>query len=301
MYAITGATGKVGSVVVNELLSKGVKVRATGRNTTKLRALADKGAIPLAGDINNNDFVRKAFIGAETVFCILPPVMDTNDYRADGRRLTQNYVNSIIENNVRYIVLLSSVGAHLGNGAGVIDRLADAEKLFTEALKDKNILILRPTYYMENFYYDIEMITRMGITGSIVKGDIKFPIISATDVGRYAALRLIELNFIGNTKEYILGPKDISFNEATSIIGKAIGKSDLKYVQMRPSDVKKAMIKQMGFSKNLAEGFIEMDELINNGKFFEDYKKTFQNRTGITFEEFAKSFAEEYRMHEVTI
>ncbi|MBI3596305.1 MAG: NmrA family NAD(P)-binding protein, partial [Nitrospirae bacterium] len=44
MHAITGATGNIGKLIAEALLSKGKKVRVIGRSADRLRPLVDKGA-----------------------------------------------------------------------------------------------------------------------------------------------------------------------------------------------------------------------------------------------------------------
>jgi len=43
MYVVTGATGNTGSVVAKQLLAKGKKVRAIGRNAERLQSLVAQG------------------------------------------------------------------------------------------------------------------------------------------------------------------------------------------------------------------------------------------------------------------
>jgi len=48
---VTGATGRVGHLVVDELLALGCRVRAVGRTMEKLRPLAERGADARAGGL----------------------------------------------------------------------------------------------------------------------------------------------------------------------------------------------------------------------------------------------------------
>ena len=73
MYAITGATGHTGSVVVEQLLAAGKKVRAIGRSAEKLQALAAKGAEPFIADLTDATSLARAFTGAEGAYLMIPP------------------------------------------------------------------------------------------------------------------------------------------------------------------------------------------------------------------------------------
>ena len=72
-----------------------------------------------------------------------------------------------------------------------------------------------------------------------------------------AAEWLLALDFKGKQTRELLGQRDLSMNEATSIIGKAIEKPDLEYVQL-PDAMMQPIFVQMGMSSNLAELILEM-------------------------------------------
>jgi len=286
MYAITGATGNIGKAVVLELLSKGKKVRAIGRNAERLKELSDKGAETLIGDIYDSAFVQKAFAGCEAVFCLIPPNMQATDFKRDQLKVADNYVNAVKVNKIKYVLLLSSIGAHLRKGAGVVDGLGNLEERFTE-LKDVNVLNLRCGYFMENLIGQLEMIKQTGVVGSSIKANLPIPMVATKDIADYAAKLLLNLNFKGNTIEYILGPRDVSYTEATEIIARSIGKPDLKYVEFSHEDAKNGMIHAGFVSKNVAELIVSMAESINNGKAFA-FIRTSENSSPTSVEDFIK-------------
>jgi uncharacterized protein YbjT (DUF2867 family) len=290
MYVITGASGNTGRIVVQELLSHGKKVKVIGRDAGHLKALTDKGAEPLIGDLTDGSFMKKAFSGAEAVYLLIPPNPKATDFRAYQNTISDNYAEAIKSNGVKYVVLLSSIGAHLRHGAGVIDGLGYLEEKLA-ALKDVNVLNLRPTYFMENLFSQIDLIKQAGIAGSSIRADLRFPMVVSADVGAVAARRLNELKFKGNTVEYLLGPSDHTFAEVTAILGKEIGKPDLKYVQFSYEDAKKAMTGSGYLSENMADLYNQMSESFNRGIAFSDYKRTPENSTPTRIEDFAKIFA----------
>ena len=286
MYAITGATGNIGKAIAFDLLSKGKKVRAIGRNAERLKELADKGAEIVIGDIYDSTFVQKAFAGCKAVFCLIPPNMQSTDFKRDQYKVADNYVNAVKVNKIKYVLLLSSIGAHLRNGAGIVDGLGYLEERFTE-LKDVNVLNLRCGYFMENLIGQLEMIKQTGVVGSSIKANLQIPMVATKDIAEYATKRLFDLNFKGNTIEYILGPRDVTYTEATAIIAKAICKPDLKYVEFTHEDAKNGMIHAGFVSRNVAELIVTMAEAINSGKAFA-FTRTRENSSPTTVEEFVK-------------
>jgi uncharacterized protein YbjT (DUF2867 family) len=290
MYVITGATGNIGKVIAAELLEQGKKVRVVGRNADKLKELTENGAEPFVGDLNDAEFVKKAFSGATAAFCMIPPNLLSNDFRKDQQKVAHNYADAVKENGVKHVLLLSSIGAHLRNGAGIVDGLGDLEEYFLQ-LKEVNVLNLRPSYFMENLYGQIGMIKDSGIMGSAIKGDIPLPLVATIDIADMATKRLLNLNFSGNTIEYVLGPRDLSYYEVAKIVGKAIGKPELKYVQFSYKDAKKGAMETGFISENIADLFNGLSEAMNNGKALNGHKRTWESTTPTSLEEFAKIFA----------
>ena len=297
MYVITGATGNIGKVIASNLLEKGKKVRAIGRNVDKLKELTAKGAESFVGDIYDADFIRNAFKGATAVFCMIPPNYQSKDFRKDQQRVAHNYVNAVKENGIKQVMLLSSIGAHLRNGAGVVDGLGDMEEYFSE-LKDVNVLILRPGYFMENSFGMLNTI-KQGIIGSTLKADIKIPHVATKDIAEVGSKRLLDLNFKGHTIEYVLGPEDLTFSQIATIIGNAVGKPDLMYVQFSFEEAKKNMVSSGFVSENLAQLFNELSEGMNSGKALNAHKRTKENSTPTTMAEFAKVLAQAYHQMEL--
>jgi uncharacterized protein YbjT (DUF2867 family) len=287
---ITGATGKIGKVLSKELLAKGQHVTVTARNAENLKELVDLGAVALSGDVTDRDFVIKAFAGADAVFCLLTPDIFSSDVRKCQDQISDNYFEAVKANNIKNVMILSSVGAHLRNGAGIVDGLGYLEDLFLQ-LKDVNVLNLRPTYFMENTLGLIGIIKQMGIAGGPIAPDVKFPVVASKDIGVVAAQRLNDLNFKGNTIEYVLGPRDYSYAEMTAIAGKAIGMPDLKYVQFPYDDAVKGMAASGFCGDDGARLMVDLAKALNNGTLQGGHQRTPENSTPTTYEQFSEIFA----------
>lgn len=295
-YVITGATGRIGKILSKELLAKGMDVYAIGRSAEKLQELEVLGAKTLKGDINDRAFVTKAFQGADAVFCLLTADLQSLDIRTEQKRIADNFLQAVKENQVKNVVLLSSLGAQLRNGAGIVDGLGYMEEIFLQ-LKDVNVLNLRPAYFMENSFGLISTIEQMGVAGTPLNGKIKIPMVATKDIAAVAAKFLLSLNFKGNTIQYVLGSKDYSYEEVTGIIGREIDKPDLAYIQFSYDDAAKAMVSAGFCSENTARQMIEMNKAINGSYFIEPNIRNTQNTTPTTFEEFAKSFSAMVHQH----
>ena len=293
-YVITGATGKIGKILAGELLAQGQKVKVIARSADKLKELADQGAEAIPGSIYDRNFLIEAFKGADAVFCLVMPDMFAADVLKEQKLIAENYFEAVKAAKVPNVVLLSSVGAHLRKGAGIVDGLGYMEELFLQ-LKGLNVLNLRPTYFMENTLGLIGTIKQMGIAGTPVNADVKFPMVATKDIGAVAAKRLLELNFTGNTTEYVLGQRDISYTEVTAIAGQSIGKPGLQYMQFPYEDAIKGMVASGFCGTDAARLMVDLARAINDGTRLSDYKRTTANSTPTTYEEFSKVFAWVYQ------
>jgi len=272
------------------LLAKGQNVTVIGRNPGKLKELADLGAIAMAGDSYDREFLTTTFKGADAVFCLLMPDMFAADILKEQKQIADNYFSAIKAANVPNVVLLSSVGAHLRKGAGIVDGLGYMEELFL-GLKDVNVLNLRPTYFMENTLGLIGIIKQMGIAGTAVSADQKFPMVATKDIGAVAAKRLLNLSFEGNTVEYVLGPRDMSYSEVTAIAGQAIGMPELQYMQFPAEEAVKGMVASGFCGEDAARLMVDLAKALNDGSMLNGHQRTEANSTPTTYEEFSQVFA----------
>jgi uncharacterized protein YbjT (DUF2867 family) len=289
MIVITGATGKTGNAVAEALIAKGIKVRVIGRDAAKLKGLAAKGAEAAPGDLGDTAFLGRVFAGAEAVYALIPPNFGAPDFRAYQKRIGENIVAALAGSGVKHVVHLSSQGAHLPAGTGPIVGLHDQEERLNR-LEGVNVLHLRPTYFMENLLMNMDLIKKMNIMGSAVRGDVKFAMIATKDIAAYAAERLAKRDFSGKTVVDLLGQRDLSLSEAAAVIGKKLGKPDLNYVAFPYEDAEKGM-EAMGLTPDMSKLYIEMSKALNEGLFAVNIPRTKENTTLTSIEEFADTFA----------
>lgn len=291
MYAIVGATGKIGSKVSMTLLRMGENVRMIGRDETRLKPFVSQGAMPFVGDASDTEFLIRAFSGAVAVFVMIPPHYGASDFGAFQDSIGQSIATALQEANVHYVVNLSSVGAELAEGTGPITGLHRQEERLNR-VPGLNVLHIRAAYFMENLLMNIPLIRSSGIMGSAMQGELRIPMISTTDIAEEIADRLLSRDFSGTSAQYLLGQRDVSLDEAAAIIGRSIGRPDLKYVQFPYAEAEKGMV-GAGISPDVARSYIEMSRAFNEGKI-KAPARAIENTTGTTIEEFAKVFASLY-------
>jgi uncharacterized protein YbjT (DUF2867 family) len=109
--------------------------------------------------------------------------------------------------------------------------------------------------------------------------------VATKDVAQVAASHLANLDFTGKSIHAVMGPKNYTYREFTSIIGKAIGMPDLPYVQFQVEQAKQAFLSN-GFSADFVDNLIGMATAIKTG-FMNYQKRDDSTTTPTTAEEFA--------------
>jgi len=288
-YVILGASGNTGSIIADFLLSKGKKVRVVGRDAGRLQRFVRQGAEAFTGDMSDAAALTKAFSGARAAYLLLPPITS----REDQERESDAIAKAVTESALSYAVYLSSYGAHVPEGTGPVTGLHSSEQKLN-AISGLNVLHLRAAYFMENNLAAISMIQEMGIFGHALLPDLKLPMAATRDVGKYAAQRLLDLDFSGKQTRELLGERDLSMAEATAIMARGIGKPDLRYVQL-PYDQVQQGLEQMGMTPKKAAVYIEMFKAINAGVLAAQEPRSRENSTPTSFEKFVQDvFAPAY-------
>jgi uncharacterized protein YbjT (DUF2867 family) len=292
-YVITGAAGNVSKHLTIELLNAGHAVDVIGRSEEHLHELTSKGATARIGSVDDVPFLTRAFSGADAVYTMIPPQYSAGDldlFRGIGR----NYAQALSAANVKYVVNLSSVGAHLVSGGGPVSGLYRIEEELNK-LKDTNVLHLRPGFFYVNFLANIGMIRHMNILGGNY-GDSNTKMILAhpEDIAEVAAEALLDLSFRGHTILYIVSDERTTGDIAREL-GKAIGKPDLPWVGFTDEQAYQGL-KDAGLPEGMAAKYAEMGKAMRTGIMWEDYYRETPKKHGkIKLEEFAKSFAQVYQ------
>jgi len=284
MYVVTGATGHTGSVVAKTLLKQGTKVRVIGRSAERLTSLAAEGAEPFAADLTDPAAVTKALVGAKGAYIMMPPDLASPDFRGFQNRVADAIAAAVKAAGLTHVVTLSSVGADKTEGTGPVMGLHYLEQQLN-AIDGLNALHLRAGYFMENTLGQIGVIQKMGMAVGPLRPDLKLPMIATQDIGEAAANALLIQDFRQKQARELLGQRDISMSEVAQIIGKAIGRPDLPYVQAPNEQVRPALI-QLGMSPNMADLILEMSAALNSGHMRALEPRSAQNTTPTSYETF---------------
>ncbi|MCA9787220.1 MAG: NmrA family NAD(P)-binding protein [Calditrichaeota bacterium] len=291
MYVIMGASGHIGSRLAATLLEKGQAVRVVGRSRDRLQNLVSLGAEAAIGDQLDRDFLRTAFAGAKGVFVLIPPNFAVADFRAWQRQAADTLVEALKGSAVKRVVSLSSAGADRPSGTGPIVGLYHMEQGLN-SLPGIELTHLRAGYFMENTFNSIGLIKQAGIMASIGSPDEIQTLIATRDIADAAAEELLAERSVDGRVRYLLGARDYTQSEVATILGKAIGKPELTYVQVDEATVRGGM-EGAGLTADMAGLYLEMLGAISKGELNLPARDA-RNTTPTTLEDFAPVFAAAY-------
>jgi len=293
-YVITGAAGHISRPLALQLLQAGHSVTVIGRDAAKLKPLTDAGATAAIGSVEDVDFLTNAFAGADAVYTMVPPRFDiTNGWKQWIASIGKNYAAAIRANNIRYVVNLSSVGAHLPDGCGPVSGLYHVEQTLN-ALDGVNVKHLRPVYFFSNLLANVGMVKHMNIIGANYGGPgFVFAMVDTNDIAAVAFEALQSLSFTGKSHQYIASDER-PVTDIAAVLGKAIGNPSLPWITFTDEQSYAGML-QAGLTEEMATNYTEMGHAINNGSMMADYFAQ-ANRTlsPAKLEDFAVTFAYAY-------
>ena len=294
MYVILGASGNTGHIVAQNLLARQQKVRVVGRNAAHLQPHAAKGAEIFIGDVTDASALTKAFQQADSAYVMIPPNPVSTDPLGYQERVSDAIAAAVKNTGIKNVVALSSIGADKNKGTGPVVGLHNLEQKLNQ-IDSANVLHLRAGGFMENTLPQVGAIRTAGAVIGPNRPDLKLPMIATRDIAAAAADALLSLAFRGKQTHELLGERDLAYTEVASIIGKAIGKPDLKYVNPPDEQVRAVMV-QMGMSEQFVGLLLEMTAAMNSGYMRALEPRTSRNTTPTSYETFvAESFVPAYQ------
>lgn len=292
-YVITGSLGHISKPVVQKLKASGHSVTVITSNAGKTKEIEALGATAAVGSVEDRNFLTKAFAGAQAAYLMIPPNWALTGRWIDYQKgVINNYIEALKANGIKSVVFLSSIGAHMGKGAGPVDGLSVAEWHLSQ-LKDVNLKIVRPSYFYNNLMGMIPMIKNMNIMGSNFGGSKeKLVLTSTSDIADVVANELLNLKFKGHSIRYIASDERHP-NEIAAILSKAVGKPGTPWIEFKDQDALNGML-QSGLKNEIASNYVTMGRALREGKMQADYWKNKPGLGKVKLEDFVKEFAAAY-------
>ncbi len=221
LVLITGATGRQGGAVIDQMLLRGWRLRALTRSPTNAvaQSLAARGVEVVQGDLEDPSSLDKAVSGAYGVYSV-------QDFWAVGAKREVQQGKNIAavakQAGVEHFVF-SSVG-----GAERNSRITHWESKWEIENYIRHLglpaTMIRPAAFMENYYVDqVEIGILKGKLMDPIRGDKPYQTIAAADIGGFVALAFARpQEFIGTELE--IAGSELTNVQAAEVFSRVLGK-----------------------------------------------------------------------------
>jgi uncharacterized protein YbjT (DUF2867 family) len=263
MFAITGISGQVGGVVADTLLKAGQRVRAVVRDANKGTRWAARGCEVAVADMGDADALRRAFVGTEGVFVLLPPNFDPSPGFPESRGIIATVRAALEQAAPDKIVCLSTIGAQATQQNLLTQLQILEQEIGTLPLP---VAFLRAAWFMENAAWDVAPARTTGVVPSFLQPlDKPVPMVATADVGRVAA-ELLQERWEGRRIVELEGPRRVTPNDLAGSFSRLLN----RVVQMHavPRNTWETVFRSQGMKNpvprmrmldGLNEGFIEFE------------------------------------------
>ncbi|MFQ5511428.1 MAG: NmrA family NAD(P)-binding protein [Candidatus Krumholzibacteriia bacterium] len=260
--AVNTPNGNIGRPLTTHLLDAGAELILLTRSPQKVAPFAERGAVVREGNLEDEGFVIEATRGADVLFWLTVGDYSVDDLRSYQNLMGRNAAAAVIANKIPRVVDLSSIGAQHKSGTGPIAGLHDVEKLLEKT--GAHVTHLRPGFFMENFFAQAAPIASEGAVFLPLPGNTSLAMIATADIARHAAERLLDASWTGRSVIELVGPEEVTFENAARTIGRAIGR-EVRHVEVSEDQSREA-IEAMGMSTGVANLMNEMHGAFAAGK-----------------------------------
>ena len=249
-YLITGATGDIGSKVVELLIHRGERPRVFVRDADKARKRFGDSVEVRVGDLDDATALRAALEGIESLFLVNsgPAIPQRDELAAAAAKAAR----------VKHLVKLSSMDVNQKLAIGAWHEQGEA------AIRATGIpfTFVQPTGFMSNLLAWTSSIRGEGVVRSATdEGRRAF--IHSADIAEVATKALTTRDYYGQSLA-ITGPEALSFSEVTARIGAAIGKQ-LKFQPISDDEARRRYSAVSG-SDEETEAHISLWRAIREGR-----------------------------------
>lgn len=294
---LTGSLGNIGKLLAPALVQGGHAVTIISSNPDRQTEIEAMGARAAIGTMQDVGFLTKTFSGADVVYLMetmeaVGNVVDKSvDFIAEITQIGRNYKQAVERSGVQKVIHLSSIGADMEQGNGILRFHHNVEQLLRELPANVTIKFIRPVGFFENMLSFVHTIKSQGAIISNYGGDQKEPWVSPADIAT-AIAEEVNAPFAGRTVRYVASD-EVSPNEIARALGEAIGMPNLEWKVISDEQLLSSWL-QAGFNEQVAKGFIELQASQGDGGLYQDYFRHRPQLGKVKLADFAKDFAAAY-------
>jgi len=296
---VTGSLGNISRPLATELIQKGHEVTIVSSKPERQKEIEALGGTAAIGTMTDADFLARTFKDADAVYIMETlgqnAFFDHNVNVIDAiTEIGNAYKQAIEQSGVKRVVHLSSIGAHMSEGNGLLKFHYEVEQILNSLPADVSLTTLRPVGFYYNMLAFIPTIKTQGTIIANYGGDDKEPWVSPLDIAAVAAEELVK-PFTGRNVRYIASD-EASPNEVAQILGNAIGKPDLKWTVIPDEQLLNGLL-AAGMNHDTAKGYVAMNASRRGGVLYEDYYRNRPVLGNVKLTDYAKEFAKAFHQN----
>jgi uncharacterized protein YbjT (DUF2867 family) len=286
---VTGASGNIGSEVVNLLLAvaPAVSIKAAVHSRQNVKKVKDGDRVKVIPiDYNESDTLRQALKDVDKLFLLTPDV-------PNAAHLASNAVTEAKKAGIRHIVKQSVMGADLEADVGTMRLHRQIEEIIEQS--GIPFTFLRPNEFMQNFINFHSPSIKGNNAFYIPLEDAKVSLVDVRDIAAVAVKSLTDEDLHKNKTHLITGPEALSYHQVAEILSNRIGRK-INYVNISDEEARAAM-KEIGMSDWLINTVSELSDYFRKGKASE-ISSAVEEVTGnkpISFSQFANDYVDAFR------
>jgi len=285
MFLLTGVTGKTGGAVANELINRGVPLRALVRDAEKAAAFQEAGVELIVGDAGDRDVVARALAGVEKATLILPN-------SEEQKSMEMQFIDLAAEAGVKHLVKLSSHEARPEATSAIPALHYDVEQHIRASGMDWTMI--RPNFFMQNLLGSGYTIKTEG-KFYLPMGDGVTVMMDCRDIGAVFAEVLVGSGHESQSYD-ISGPELMSFYDVAEQFSEVLGKK-VEYVNQDPAVYRETIAPFLSSEWHLDSVMHLFSEIVD-GVVLPEVTDTFQKLVGrepISFRQFVRDFSEVFK------
>ena len=261
MYAVAGVSGQTGAAVAGALLRAGERVRVIVRRAEAGEPWRARGAAVAVAAIDDAAALTEALRGATGAYLLNPPAYGVDDPFAAAGVAGRAMARAIDASGVGRAVVLSSVGAHLPQGTGIIGTAHRVERALEGV--GAPVASLRARYFFENWQHVRAAVVDGGVLPSfLVPTERRIGMVAVDDIGAAAAALLRGAPWTGR-RIVELRSFDASPGEVAAALRRALDKP-VKALAV-PREQWQGILAAGGMSPAVVAAFVAMYDGINSG------------------------------------
>ncbi len=254
MIVITTPTGDIGHQVLQSLLDSGEPIRVIARDPSRLTAQVREHVEIVQGSHGDSEVVNQAFVGADSVFWLVPADPQAQSVRAAYVDFARPACEALKRHGVKWVVGISALGRGVTENAGHVTASLAMDDLI--ASTGVNYRALTMPGFMDNMLRQVEAIKTQGMFFWPMSGDRKVPTCATRDIAAVATRLLLDRSWSGQGSVPVLGPEDLSFNDMAQIMSEVLGRP-VRFQQI-PGEAFKQQLTGFGMSDAMAQAMLDM-------------------------------------------